>query len=369
MATLSTPTLEKINAFDPNFNFDVKFYYSDAQAIKNRAVITDTDDYSVVYDKTISTLKLVHTIPANVLTAGKQYTIKIQVFDIDGNNSSFSSETLFYCYSTPVFSLAEVNNPYRVASITAQLNYSQAEGETLKSFQYILCDYNKNPIDQSNVLYSDSDTHTFYGLENNMLYYLHCIGESTHGFSLVSNYVEVNVSYNILPANILFEIENHRCLGYISLITNLTVVGYDTENDNYSFDNGTVALWNNSLHYNDGFEVDGDFVFYIEAKGLPLGMFCKTASDEFTLSIVKVCDTYYCELKHDNYVIYVNLPKAQLTTSDGSILVNELGQKIEIINVDYDDDNFVVFEVKRINGLYGLKAYYKSDYLTNWKGE
>ena len=364
MSTLATPSIISINAFDPRYDYVVEFYYTDSQSVKNRAVIIDNDTGVTVYDKTISVHKLAHTIPGGTLEVGHQYTIQIQVFDISGNNSNLSDPVLFYCYTTPILTMNEITSPYRLASITLNLSYQQSETETLKSYQYLLYDSNKNQIASSNVCYLEIMGHTFYGLENNKDYYVRGIGETTHGFKLDTGYIFVNVEYNTIPANILFKVENHPCSGYISLITNMTVIGYETENDNFRFnDDGSVTLWDNSLTYKGGFTVEGDFVLYVDAKQVPFGTFLKTADAEFTLSIINVCDLYYCELKSGDYVLYAELPKAQITNADGSILVNEKGQKIQIINLSYDDDEYVIFEVKRVNDIYSLKAYYKADYL------
>lgn len=361
MAILPTPYVASIDAFDPLFSYDVTFSYTGNQPVQNRAVITDNDTYQVVYDETISTRKLLHTIPKEKLIAGKQYIIQIQVFDIDNNKSNLSDEVLFYCFTSPIFNLNTIDNPHRAASITLTASYYQAENETLKSYQYLLYDYSHNLIKSSDVLYGDIVSQTFYGLENNTQYYARCIAETSHGMSFDTGEQLINVVYKTIPANMLFQAENHPCSGYISLITNVIVIGHELENDNYTFnDDGSVTLWDNSLTYKDGFSVEGDFVLYIDAKELPVGTFLKTADDKFTLSIVNICDCYYCEFKSGDYVLYEILPEAQLITTDGVFLVNELGQKIEIINTTYEKENYLIFELKRINNIYGLNIYQRN---------
>lgn len=367
MSILSSPSVLPVNAFDPGHVHTFEFHYAGSQPVKNRAVITDNETHAAVYDRTAATLKLSHTIPANTLSAGKQYTIQIQVFDADGNKSNLSEETLFYCLSAPLFQLGSITDPYKSASITLNLSYAQAEGEALKSHQYLLYDQNRLQISSSDVYYTASP-HTFYGLKNNKSYYVRCIGETAHGFLLDTGYAALNVVYNTIPANILFELKNHRDSGYISLATNLIIIGYETENDNYSIKDGTVTLWDNSITYKGGFSVEGDFVLYVDAKKLPLGTFLKAGDGAFALNIVNVCGSYYCELTSGNYVLYAALPKAQLMTADGKLITNRAGQKIEIVNMSYDDDEHIIFEVKRKGSLYNLKAYYKADYLTETGG-
>ena len=59
--------------------------------------------------------------------------------------------------------------------------------------------------------------------------------------------------------------------------------------------------------------------------------------------------------------MWESLPKARLSTDDGSYIVTDDGKQIEIIDTSYDDNEFVVFELKRIKGLYSLNAYYKRE--------
>ena len=82
---LQTPSIGAIQSFDPAFDNAIDYYYEDNQQYKNRIVITDNETNAVVYDKTEDSMRLYATIPANILTPGKQYLAQVQVYDIDGN--------------------------------------------------------------------------------------------------------------------------------------------------------------------------------------------------------------------------------------------------------------------------------------------
>lgn len=360
---LPTPSIIAIKPFDATLDKNIEFIYTGSQAVSNKLVIVDneSDSTTPVYEKEIIGSKLAHTIPKNTLVNGKQYIAQVQVSNVNNDKSELSDPVLFYCYSTPEFSIGDIEDPYMSANIEVKVAYYQAEGEALKSYQYILYDRNKIAVSSSNMLYSMGVSHTFFGLVNGESYFVRCIGETTHGITLDTGYKSLTIVYNTIPANILFQLENHRCQGYISIDTNIITIGYELENDNYKLENGAVTLWDNSLTYNDGFSVDGDFVLYVDAKKLPVKTFLKAKDGDFTLSIMNICGQYYCEFKHDSYVIYKPLPKAQVTTIDGNILVDNNGNKIEIINASYEDDEFVIFELKRVNNLYSLNVYYKSD--------
>ena len=66
-------------------------------------------------------------------------------------------------------------------------------------------------------------------------------------------------------------------------------------------------------------------------------------------------------VKDSDISMTTSLPKARLSTDDDSYIVTDDGKQIEIIDTSYDDNEFVVFELKRIKGLYSLNAYYKRE--------
>ncbi len=351
---LQTPVVNAITPFDPTNSHKITFTYTDNQAVKNRAVITDNATGAQVYDAEQIGMGVEHTIPANTLTAGKQYLAQIQVFDIDGNSSNLSNSTLFYCFSNPRFTFSglEDGETYRNASITLNLDYVQTEGEPIKSFQFMKYSYDKTLLESSDMFYSASPTsYSFYSLENKTTYYFRAIGETSHGIPLDTGYIEVNISYEQLPIDIVFDVENDYCNGYISLGLNIKVIGYEIENDNYTIKDGMLTLTNNSLTYNDGFSIENDFSLYVDVKRVKTGTFLVVNDNIFSLSVINVCGTYYCKLVVDNSDIelYAELPNAQLDVNNES--------DAEIIDVSYGATNTVVFEVKRKNGYYSLNAY------------
>lgn len=334
---LQTPSIVAIAPFDPSNSYSIEFVYNDNQAVKNRVIIVDNGTGMIIYDNTQSTMRLSHVIPANTLTPGKQYLVHLQVFDVDGNYSYFSDSIMFYCYSTPIFMFNGLTDgmTHKNATITLNLNYVQFENETLKSFQFFKYSSDKTLISSSDIEYSSTiGSHTFYGLNNNTLYYFRAIGETAHGIKLDTGYVGVNTNFELIPANILFELENNYKEGYINIVSNVNNVDYETENDNYTFEDGMLILNDCYVNYNDGLMISGDFSLFIEAKRLPIGTFLQTDDGNIALSIIEVADKYYCELsvKDSNYRLYSSLP-------------NEYYDKL------------IVFELKRKGYDYNLKTY------------
>lgn len=363
--TLQTPSLNRITPLSPTRDNTVTFTYTDNQSVKNRAVITNNSTGDIIYDKIQETRTLTHIIPAATLTAGEVYLIKIQVFDIDGNSSNLSEPVLFYCFSAPGFSFHNLpdKSVTNHANISLSIDYSQAEGEELRDVQFIKYAGDKTPLAKSDVIYSQNPSYAFYALENNTTYYFRAIGETNHGISLDTGFIEVSTQFETIPTNIIFTLDNIYREGYIQFTSNIIVVLYELENDNYKIEDGLLTLSNNSLTYS-GFSAGEDFILFAEAKKLPLGKpFLTTNDNNLSLSIIEVCGKYYCKLtvKDSNYSLYAPFPSLILSTHDGSPVITEDGKYLELISATYNDEDLLVFELKRKDGCYGLRVYPKSD--------
>lgn len=365
MSILQTPQIKYIDAFDPSYSYDVTFLYDDNQSVKNRLVLTDNETSSVVYDKMQIGMRLSHTIPENTLIAGKQYIAQIQVFDSDNNISNLSEQILFYCFSTPTFVLQGLENEAVInkATLSVTLNYSQTENESIKSYQFFLYNLDNSVRSNSDILYSSaSSNYIFYDLKNERSYYIRCVGETSHGMKLDTGLIRFNVKFVLIPANIVFEVKNHEKDGTISLFSGIIDIGYDLDNENYTLCDGLVTFNNNKITYNKGFSIDSDFILHVEAKLLPLGTnFLQLNYGELSLSIRDICGLYYCCLNGVEVSQFAELPKARIVTSTNEYITTSNGKVLQLINADYENDDLVVFELKRVSGLYGLSAYYKSD--------
>lgn len=337
---LQTPSVIAITPFDPSYDYSIEFIYNDSQSVSNRVVITDNETSTIVYDNTQSTMRLWHVVAANTLTPGKQYLAQVQVFDADGNHSILSDPIMFYCYSTPTFEFDGLVDgmTHKSATITIKVGYEQAENEALRSFQFFKYSSDKALVTSSDIVYSSTvEDYTFYGLNNSTLYYFRATGETTHGIKLDTGYVGVNIDLELVPATILFDLENNRNEGYINVVSNINDIDYETENDNYIFEDDMLILNGSSINYNQGLQVSGDFSLFVEAKKLPMGTFLTTDNGNLSLSIVEIVGARYCKLTviDSNYQLYAPLPD----------------------DVDADFNQLVVFELKRKGVYYSLKAY------------
>ena len=177
---LTTPILNDIKTFnatkDYTFTFNV---IGGNQVVGNNLVIERISDNAVVYNQSQETFNFKHTLPAYTLTNGLNYRAKIRTKDINNNWSSFSTTLLFWCYSEPDLYITTIDydNQNRVYNQTVvfETTYSQAEGEILQSYRYLLYNENKDLLKSFPEQYTDGSqplTQEVAGLENSKLYYL-----------------------------------------------------------------------------------------------------------------------------------------------------------------------------------------------------
>ena len=369
MAILPTPTLSLISTFDPSKNNNIYFSYNGNQIKKKRIVIIDNKTFKTILDKTQLGMKLCYDLPANTIKTG-QYTAQIQVFDFDGNSSELSQPVLFYCYSTPSVSFSNFTDKINKSSINLSLSYTQAENDSVKEFAFYLYDLQKKIVTKSNNFYSLNDSsYTFLGLKNLTTYYVQCKGTSLHNMDFDTGLCEINVNYIVQPNNMLLRLSNNKCEGYIQVDCNIIDVGYIIEGGKPEFKNGEVILDNKKVTYISGFDFSDNFSMFIKARKIPLDTTFfgyTTSSGNVELSIKKIALNYYCVLRADSvigsYYRYVKLPNIMIVDENSNQIIDENSNVISSqVTIDDINNYIIVFEVKRKNNLYNLKAYYEDN--------
>ena len=366
---LATPILSNISTFDPSESNIISFYYTGGQIEKKRLVVKNNTG-ATVYDNTQLGMRLDYELPAQKLTAGQQYTAQVQVFDFDGNSSELSSSVIFYCFSNPVVSFDSPPSKINSAQYTAHFNFSQKENDTIKQYRYELYDIQHQLVSTSEYFYDNKHySYTFRGLKNLTNYYIKCTGETVHNVSFDTGFTELTINYIVQPNNMILRTTNNATEGYITVDCNIIDIGYKVENDNYSFGKDGVTLTNNNVVYNSGFSFSDDFSIFIKAKEVPLNStFFSFQYDGgiLKLSIIRFATKYYCKLETVgticNFTQYVELPNVAILDETGkNIITDEHGNILQQVTLDYVNNYITVFEIKRKNNLYELKAYYENN--------
>ena len=366
---LATPILSNISTFDPSESNIISFYYSGGQIEKKRLVVKNNAG-ATVYDNTQLGMRLDYELPSKKLTAGQQYTAQIQIFDFNGNSSELSSSVIFYCFSKPLVSFDSPPSKINSAQYTAHFNFSQKESDTIKQYRYELYDVQHQLVSTSEYFYDGNHySYTFRGLKNLTNYYIRCTGETVHNVSFDTGFTKLTINYVVQPNNMILRTTNNVTEGYITVDCNIIDIGYKVENDNYSFGKDGVTLVNNNVVYNSGFSFSDDFSIFIKAKEVPLdSTFFSFQYDDgiLKLSIIRFATKYYCRLEAVgticNFTQYVELPNVAILDETGKNLITDSkGNILQQVTLDYVNNYIVVFEIKRKNNLYELKAYYENN--------
>lgn len=267
---MARPILNKIQPFDANYDYEISISWTGNRAYANRIIIRDNETNSVVFDDTISTFALKHTIPAYTLTNGKKWVIEAQVYDEENTPSSLSEKTLFYTFATPDFYFENIPEGGNVTdtSFTASVYYFSSDWENISSYRFYLYDASRKVLLESNTFSDDINiSYTYRGLDNNTVYYIRCVGVTVNGMSIDTGYVEINVRYanpNDYARIYTTALPNQGC---VQVASNLIIVQYNGT-DEFEYVDGMIDLRDKTLYYDEGFLIEDDFTLLIRGKNL-----------------------------------------------------------------------------------------------------
>ena len=120
---MAKPYIQKILPFDANKDREISLSWTGNRSQANRIIISDYETNTVIFDDTVSSFALKHTIPAHTLTNGKKYVIQAQTYDVENNASALSDKVLFFVFETPDFYFKDLpeNKPINNSTFTANI--------------------------------------------------------------------------------------------------------------------------------------------------------------------------------------------------------------------------------------------------------
>lgn len=226
------PIVNQIRTFDPAFGYTFSFTYNGNQSRSNRLVITDNESNQIVYDNTITTMRLEQSLSIpNDLKTDRQYSAQFQSIDSNGEASPLSDKVYFYCLKTPTFIFSNLPSEIENSSYEFIVDYSQDEYEMLKEYTFYLWNAAGELVSSSGLLYAPNNaaniSYKFSGLENNEIYYIQATGSTVHGLDVDTGRCKVNVNY-IRPSQYsTFYAENDPTSGVIKFNTNIIIIQYN----------------------------------------------------------------------------------------------------------------------------------------------
>lgn len=270
---ISQPSLYPINAFDATKGYTVTFAVNadSDQVAQNRLVISTnplSSSPTVVYDSTIRSFQLQHTIPAGRLTNGTNYTAVVYVYNTSGDMSSASSSVPFSCYSTPeiTFNNIKDNDVIDSASFIFNFTYTQVQNRALHSYNMVLYDASLNKVQETGTQYTNStevpysSAHQITGLIHNTAYSIQIEGYTVDGMSFTSPLVHFVVAYGQTNVHTRISLTNNCQEGYVVIQSGLIPIEGITRWDPTYINNAEIDLTDgNSVTWNRGYKITGDF--------------------------------------------------------------------------------------------------------------
>ena len=265
------PILFNVPAFDSTLDYTFSFSYSGNQPMKNRLIVRDNATETILYDQTIVTMQLKHTLPANSLTNRTAlYSAQIQTLDSGDTPSDLSEKILFRCYENPIWQFSNVVNNQIIhnSSVSPLVTYSQAQGEALQSYQILLYDTDHAQLSTTGTVYyvSGDISHSFYGLLDNSQHYLRATGQTVNGMSLDTGYISISVEYSSSLVYSIVSAENNEAQGYVKVSNNIVSIAGETNLNPVVYDNGKIDLthFDAFVKFASAYEINGDFTLQID---------------------------------------------------------------------------------------------------------
>lgn len=343
---MAKPIINKITPFDANKDFLVTFSWLGNRTYSNRIIVSKADTQAVVFDDTVSSFALQHTIPGFTLQNGNIYTIQVQVFDEETIPSPLSDKLNFYVFETPEFYFENIPADHKVtnASFNADVHYYSSDWESINTYTFSLYDSTKKLLLKSEPQYDEIDiNYSYRGLENDTNYYIRCVGTTVNGMYVDTGYINIYVKYENPNAYARIYTTNLPKRGCIHASTNLVIIQYNGEDD-FEYENGMIKLIDKTLYYDEGFFIENDMSVIIR------GIHMWHTNDIFKMSNGQT------GLTLSSHIYANNKLRFKLTVPNG---VNTyLLYSDELVFEDWD---LVSIFIQKKNDAYKIRAFIKAN--------
>ena len=353
---MAKSVVRHIKPFDANKDYEISISWGGNRATANRIVIYDNDTNHTVFDDTISSYLLKHTIPAHTLVNGKKYVIQAQTYDTQSVPSTLSDKVLFYTFETPDFYFNNIpeNSVIDNSSFTASIHYYSSDWEDISKYIFYLYDASKKKLIQSNELTDDQNIiYNYKGLDNNTVYYLRCMGVTVNGMELDTGYIEVTVKFENPNQYARIYATPIPSQGCIQVASNLVIIQYNGT-DTFEYIDGMIDLRDKILYYDKGFLIKDDFTILI--RGIHLWQ----TAEIFKMSNGNLELTLSSRIYHNGQLrfrlLVPNGASNYLLYSDPQVFENE---------------DMISIAIRRKNNVYQLKVFIEFGFSTEgdmWYG-
>lgn len=253
---LITPSIKLFkSSLDANNDIFVEFYSKGGdQVYKNEIEVYDAETNLLAYKNITISFNLRQIIPPNSLKNGKRYKIKVRTYNVNNEVSNWSDYVNFKCSSIPKIALNPIDdNTVKNQTYLFRGTYSQAEGEPIMSFRFIVYDRYRNQLDTSPEIYSSNIEYEFTGFNDDENYYIEIKAKSNGNIEITTGLVEFYVKYVQPKMRTVLKLDNNKEKATVSIEINTIQVLFNSTNYTYSFNNGFIDLHTDKIHTNKNF--------------------------------------------------------------------------------------------------------------------
>jgi len=323
---MSTVYVKNIAAFDAAKDQTITFGYSGNQCTKNRIIVYNSATNASVYDDTVTTYTLAHTIPAGTLANGTSYYCTITAYytvsDVEYNVVS-SASNVFKCLATPTWAFTGLSDGGIIGNsyYTFTMTYSQEQSESVNEYYIVLYNTSGTAYWTSGALYDISASTTVEGLPRNSAFYLRAYGTTVNGLNFDTRNpttgadISVVVDYTTPSIYAVAEIESNKWKGWEKIRSNFAAVEGTSASVVTYVNNNYADLTSNTVTFDSGILISGDYIIEAQAYNIALSsVFMEIPGDNVKLTLIFRQGTFssgtkfFAELRetHSNYVLYSN---------------------------------------------------------------
>jgi len=273
--SLITPILISTPPFPSTSSHDFTFSVSSGdQVVRSNLVIQNNNTNVEIYNGTIESFQLKHTVSSSVFTNGVEYKCKIRTGNLSSQWSNYSDWIVFWVLAEPTITLSITEGEVVYNSTeTFTAIYSQSDGELLESYRFKLYDKNEYLINTFSEQFGDGSVpleQEITGLENNVLYHAEVKTLSIHGQIGSTGLISFKPVYIAPYLSSALTVTNEANQGAIKISATLVqIIGQiDSGTINY-INSDWIDLTSGQISFQEGFNIHSDFVLKLWCKNIP----------------------------------------------------------------------------------------------------
>lgn len=322
---LITPILTSTSPFPATSSHDFTFSVSSGdQVVRSNLVIQNNSTGVEIYNGTIESFQLKHTVNANVLTNGSEYRAKIRTGNISNQWSNYSEWIVFWALANQVVTFTNISEGSIVYNSTVTLTgtYTQANGELLESYRFLLYDENENLIKTYSEQFGDGSLtleQEVAGLENNVLYHAEIKTVSIHNQTGTTGLISFKSIFVAPHLSSALTVTNEKNQGSIKISATLVQIIGQVDSGTISYINSDwIDLTSGQISFQEGFNIQSDFILKLWCRDIPDDVvFLKLYSDYGRIELQKYSDRIHAFKYLNGSAIIPHYASSALTITTG----------------------------------------------------